>query len=81
MSKADSKKISGVAYVAYAADLASRGNGIEGHELAGITFQCACVKGLRTIEQWDALVTATHSARKDDTDIAPAEAVELLDEG
>lgn len=64
-----SKKISGAAYVAFAADLASRGEGVEGTELAALTFQCALVPGTRTVEEWDALVLKAKGA-----EMPPAEA-------
>lgn len=76
MSKTDSKKISGVGYVAYSADLASRGEGVEGTEMAALTFQCALVKGTRTIEEWDALVVKARGA-----EVTPAEAAEFDEEG
>lgn len=53
--KTQNKTITSVAYIALQADLASR----EGHvspRLADLFFQCAQVRGERTVEQWDALV-------------------------
>ena len=75
VSKTNSKKISGAAYVAYSADLASRGEGVEGATMAALTFQCALVQGTRTVEEWDALVVKAHEA-----EVTPAEAAEY-DEG
>lgn len=55
------KKISGAAYVAYQADLAAREGAISAR-LADLFFQCACVPGERTIEEWDELVNEAKAA-------------------
>lgn len=55
------KEISGVAYVAYQADLASR-EGEVSARLADLFFQCACIEGTRTLEEWDRLVLAARRA-------------------
>lgn len=49
------KTISAVAYIALQADLASR-EGPVSPKLADLFFQCAQVRGERTVEDWDALV-------------------------
>lgn len=55
------KGISGVAYITLQADLASR-EGAVSAKFAHLFFQCACVTGERTVEEWDALVVAAHRA-------------------
>jgi len=62
MAKASKKvEISGVAYVAYQADLASR-EGEVSARLADLFFQCACIEGTRSIEEWDRLVLEARRA-------------------
>ncbi len=68
------KRISGVAYVAMQADLASR-EGAVSASLAHLFFQCALVTGERSIEEWDALVLAARGA-----DATVAEALEFGEE-
>jgi hypothetical protein len=59
--KTTGKKISGAAYVAVQADMAAR-EGAVSARLAHMFFQCACVQGERTIEEWDALVVQAMEA-------------------
>lgn len=54
-------KISGAAYVALQADMASR-EGAVSARLADLFFQCAIIRGERTVEGWDALVNAAKEA-------------------
>lgn len=54
------KTVSGVAYVTLQADMASREGGISAL-LADLFFQCACVPGIRTVEEWDRLVNDARS--------------------
>ncbi len=61
LMKTTTKQISGAAYVAFQADLASR-EGAVSATLAHLFFQCACVPGTRTVEDWDALVIAARGA-------------------
>lgn len=56
-----SKKLSGVSYIAIQADLSSREGGVSAL-LADLFFQCACIPGTRTLEEWDALVNAARAA-------------------
>jgi len=72
--KTTTKEISGAAYVGLQADLASR-EGAVSAALAHLFFQCACITGMRTVEQWDALVIAARSA-----EVSIADAVEFGDE-
>jgi hypothetical protein len=55
------KQISGAAYVALQADMASREGDVSA-TLAHLFFQCACIHGVRTVEEWDALVVVARSA-------------------
>jgi len=55
------KRISGAAYVAYQADLAAREGAISAR-LADLFFQCACIEGVRSVEEWDRLVLAAREA-------------------
>lgn len=55
------KKISAVAYITIQADMAAK-EGPVSPRLADLFFQCAQVRGERTIEDWDKLVIA---ARED----------------
>jgi hypothetical protein len=60
--------ISGAAYCGLQADMVSREGNIS-MALAGLFFQCAAVKGLRAVEEWDELV---NRAKADDVDIQDA---------
>ncbi len=66
--------ISGAAYIALQADLASREGAISA-KLAHLFFQCAVVAGARTVEEWDELVNAAREA-----EVTVAEALELREE-
>ena len=44
-------------------------------KLANLFFQCACVTGARTVEEWDALVVAARSA-----EVSISEALEFGEE-
>lgn len=59
--KTTTKRISGAAYVAVQADMAAR-EGAVSQRLAHLFFQCACVQGERTLEEWDALVVKAMEA-------------------
>jgi hypothetical protein len=61
MKTTASKKISGAAYVGIQADLASR-EGPVSPRLANLYFQCACVEGQRTFEEWEELVVKAMGA-------------------
>lgn len=61
MKTTTNSKISGAAYIALQADLASREGAISAR-LADLFFQCAVIRGERTTEEWDALVTAAKAA-------------------
>jgi hypothetical protein len=61
MKTTASKMISGAAYVAVQADLASR-EGAVSARLAHLFFQCACIEGQRTFEEWEALVVKAMDA-------------------
>ncbi len=65
MNDTTSKSISGAAYCGLQADLASR-EGAVSAALAHLFFQCAVVPGVRTVEEWDALVIA---ARREEVTI------------
>lgn len=66
--KTTTKTISGAAYIGLQADLAAR-EGAVSARLADLFFQCAQVRGERTVVQWDALVV---SAMQGDVSIADA---------
>lgn len=68
--KTTTKTMSGAAYVAVQADLASR-EGAVSAKLAHLFFQCAVVSGQRTLEGWDALVVEAMKA-----EVTIAEAIE-----
>lgn len=53
--------LSGAAYVGIQADMASREGGVSAL-LADLFFQCPCIPGTRTLEEWDALVNAARAA-------------------
>lgn len=72
--KTTTKEISGAAYVALQADLASR-EGAVSATLAHLFFQCAVVQGMRTVEEWDALVNKARSA-----EVTIADAIEFDEE-
>lgn len=74
MKTTATKGISGAAYVGIQADLASR-EGAVSAKLAHLFFQCACVPGTRTVDEWDALVLSARSA-----EVTVAEAVEFGEE-
>ncbi len=59
--KTTGKAISGAAYVGIQADMASR-EGAVSPRLANLFFQCACIKGDRTVDAWDALVVQAMEA-------------------
>lgn len=61
MKTTASKKISGAAYVGIQADMASR-EGAVSARLADLFFQCACIEGQKTIEEWDNLVNQAKRA-------------------
>ena len=67
--KTTSKTITAVAYIALQADLASR-EGPVSPRLADLFFQC--VRGERTVEQWDALVVEAMRA-----EVSIADAIEF----
>lgn len=69
--KTTNQKMSGAAYVGVQADLVSR-DGAVGAHFADLFFQCAVLKTARTLEEWDALVVAAHTA-----EVSIAEAVEF----
>lgn len=72
--KTNTKKISAVAYITVQADLASK-EGAVSPRLADLFFQCAQVRGERTVEQWDALVVSAMQA-----EVSIAEAIEFGDD-
>lgn len=75
MKTTASKKISGAAYVGIQADMASR-EGAVSARLADLFFQCACIAGERTLEEWDALVVKAMEAK-----VTVADALEYDEEG
>lgn len=72
--KTTQKKIGAVAYITIQAELASR-EGAVSAKLADLFFQCAQVRGERTVEAWDALVVSAMQA-----DVTIAEAIEFGEE-
>lgn len=72
--KTTAKTISAVAYISLQADLAAR-EGAVSAKLADLFFQCAQVRGERTVEQWDALVVSAMGAG-----VTIADAIEFADE-
>lgn len=69
--KTTTKTLSGAGYVTMQADMASR-EGAVSAMLAHLFFQCACIPGARTVEEWDALVLTARSA-----EVSVAEALEF----
>lgn len=72
--KTTTKEISGAAYIALQADLASREGAISA-KLAHLFFQCANIVGIRSVEEWDALVMTAQSE-----DVTVADALEFREE-
>lgn len=66
--------INGVAYIAHQATLASSEGPIS-ERLADLFFQCAQIRGNRTVEQWDSLVNAAREA-----DVSVSDALEYMEE-
>ena len=64
-----SKAISGVAYVAMQADIVSREDEDLDPVFSALIFQCARIKGARSFEEWNRLVT---NAKRAEASVAEA---------
>lgn len=74
MKPTTNQTLSGAVYVGVQADMASREGGVSA-VLADLFFQCACIPGTRTLEEWDRIVNDARSGECSIKDVLEIDAL------